>query len=355
MRNLFFILIILLTGFYGQSQTLGGSSVYNFLRSSNTPQLTALGGMNISNQANDIGLAFNNPALLRSSMHTQANFVFNALYAGIRNYHLMTGFHSEDLNTNFALGINYFSYGSVTETDLAGNRLGNFKPVDYVIQASASRRYMERWYYGAAVKFIHSNYGQYRSSGLAMDIGISYQDTGALFQASFVAKNMGAQLTSYSGTGKDDLPFDLQLGISKRLANAPFQFSLTAHHLHQFDIRYQDTAFNDENGFEQNGKKGNFTVDKLFRHIVLAVQCYITDKVELSLGYNHLRRKELNIGNAGNGLNGFSVGAGALFKKIQIRYARSYYQQRLAYNQVGLNLKLNDYFGLGKVGGKIGW
>lgn len=356
MRNFLLISISLLfIGFRIQSQTLGGTSVYNFLKLSNTPQLTGLGGINISNQSNDIGLVFNNPALLRPSMHTQANFVFNSLYAGIRNYHVLAGFRSEPWKTNFAAGVNFFSYGSVTETDASGNQMGQFRPTDYVVQLTASREYEERWHYGAAVKFIHSNYGQYRSTGLALDIGISYQDSAGLLQVSFVAKNMGTQLSAYSGTEKSDLPFDLQLGISKKLAKAPLQFSLTAHHLHQYDIRFQDTAFNNENGFDQNGKDGHFTFDKIFRHIVLSVQCYVTDKVELSVGYNHLRRQELNIGNAGNGLNGFSLGAGALFKKIQIRYARSYYQRNLSYNQFGLNLKLNDYMGLGKVGNKIGW
>ena len=79
------------------------------------------------------------------------------------------------------------------------------------------------------------------------------------------------------------------------------------------------------------------------------MQLFIGDKVEISAGYNHLRRKELNIGNAGNGLNGFSLGAGVLFRKLQIRYARSYYQNNTAWNQFGLNLRLNDYLGSGKL------
>lgn len=337
-----------------RTQTTGGSSVFNFLKLPNTPQLTALGSVNISNQSADIGLVFNNPALLRPAMHTQTNFVFNSLPAGIRNYHVLGGLYHDKLKTSFSVGINYFQYGSITETDISGNRLGAFYSSDYVLQVSASRQYLERWFYGATIKYMHSRYGQYRSSGVAMDLGISYQDSAAQLLVSFVAKNMGAQLNSYAGTAKDDLPFDLQIGISKRLSKAPFQFSFTARHLHEFDIRYQDTAFNNENGFDQAGKGGNFILDKLFRHVVLAVQGYIGDKVEITAGYNHLRRKELNIGNAGNGLNGFSLGAGALFKKLQVRYARSYYQRNLAFNQVGLNLKLNDYFGPGKSGNKAG-
>jgi hypothetical protein len=89
MRNVLLIPFIGLCFFSARSQTLGGNSVYNFLKLSNTPQLTGLGGINISNQTTDIGLAFNNPALLRSSMHSQAGLVFNSFYAGIKNYHLM--------------------------------------------------------------------------------------------------------------------------------------------------------------------------------------------------------------------------------------------------------------------------
>jgi len=330
------------------SQTLGGNTVFNFLRLSNTPQLTALGGINISNQTPDIGLVYHNPALLRPSMNTDANMVFNAFYGDIRNYHLLTAFEQERWKTTFAVGINYFNYGSIPETDMIGNHLGDFKPADYVVQVSAARQYEENWHYGATLKFIGSNYGPYRSSGIAMDAAVSYSDTASLLQASLVLKNMGTQITSYTGTGAGDLPFDIQVGISKRLAKAPVQFSLTAHHLHQFDISYHDTAFNNENGFDQSQKSNKFTFDKLFRHIVLGVQVYVTDKVELSAGYNHLQRKELSVGNTGNGLNGFSLGVGLLFKKLQIRYARSHYQNNTAYNQFGLGLKWRDYFSSSK-------
>ena len=154
MRKPLIILFIGLCCFSARSQTLGGNSVFNFLKLSNTPQLTGLGGINISNQSSDIGLAFNNPALLRSSMNAQASFVFNSFYGGIKNYHLMAGYHHKKLQTNFAFGVNYLSYGSIPETDFTGNVLGSFKPVDYVVQASASRQYKERWHYGATLKFI---------------------------------------------------------------------------------------------------------------------------------------------------------------------------------------------------------
>lgn len=338
-----------------RAQTLGGNSVFNFLKLPNTPQLTGLGGINVSQVSNDVGMAFYNPALLTPAMHSQMNAVFNSFYAGVSTYHLSLGYHSPQLNTNFLWGLHYFSYGDLQETDASGNILGSFHPTDWVMQIAASRKYLQKWNYGITLKFINSNYGQYRSNGLAADVGVLFHDSVKLFSASVLAKNMGFQLKSYTGGGAEDLPFDLVAGISKRLEHAPFGFSITAYHLSQFDIRYNDTAFNNDNAFGATNNNKNFTFDKIFRHFVIASQVYIGDYLEVSLGYNHLRRQELNIGNGGNGLNGFSLEVGALFRKIQIRYARAFYQNNTAYNQFGLNLQLNKYFGLAKFGEKIGW
>ena len=336
------------------AQTIGGSSVFNFLKLPNTPQLTALGGVNVSVISNDVGFACNNPALLKKEMHTQLNAVFNSFYAGVNAYHLSFGYRHEKLKTNFAWGLTYFNYGKITETDASGNISGIMKPTDWVMQVSASRSYLQKWNYGASFKFISSNYGIYRSNGIAMDAGVLYTDTANLVSLAILAKNMGFQLKKYARTEAEELPFDLQIGVTKKLKNAPLSFSLTAQHLHQFDIRYNDTVFNNENNFGIN-KDGNFTFDKLFRHFVFAAQIFPVPQIEVTIGYNHLRRQELNISNTTNGLNGFSIGVGLVVKKMQVRYARTYYQNNTAYNQLGLNLRLNEYFGLGKFGERINW
>lgn len=355
MRRYWLLSVLLLTMVVAKSQTLGGNAVFNFLRLPNSPQLTALGGENITNQNNDISLAFNNPALLRDSMHTQMVAVFNSMPANIKNLHWMLGYHHAKLKTNFALGINYFTYGNITQTDNIGNIQGQFKPTDFVVQLMASRQYMEKWFYGMSFKFINSNYGVYRSNGIAFDFGVNYFDKDKLFQAGVVAKNMGTQLQRYTSTVKEELPFDLEIGISKKLARSPFQFSATLHHVHQFDIRYNDTTFLNENPFGGSVNQGKNTGDKIFRHFVLASQISIGKYLEITVAYNHLRRSELKISTAGNGLNGFSLGVGALLPKLNIRYARAYYQNNTAYNQLGINMPLNQYFSLGKFGERIHW
>jgi hypothetical protein len=335
-------IIIALVFVYSQSsgQTLGGNSAFNFLKLSNTPQLTALGGVNVSHISNDAGMAFNDPAMLTPSMNTLLNAVFNDFYAKSNIYHLSVGCRADKWATNFLWGLQYFDYGSTTETDAAGNVLGKFRPTDWVMHFTASRNYLETWNYGITVKFINSNYGPYRSNGLAADFGVLYRDSSKLFSAGALVKNLGFQIKKYEGTAPDDLPFDLQAGLTQRLKDAPFSFSLTVQHMHKFNIRYNDTAYNNSNGFQN--EKGRQFFGKLIDHLIVATTLYAGERIEVQAGYNFLRRRELNIGNSGNGLNGFSLGVGAKLGKVNVRYARAYYQSNTAYNQFGISFRLKN-------------
>src|SRR5687768_7105373 len=113
MQKGFLIVVLLVIRIQLSGQTVGGSSVFNFLKLPNTTQLTALGGVNVSNISNDVGMAFNNPALLRESMHAQINPVFNNMYAGIKHFHISCAISSERYQTNFFAGIHYLNYGEI--------------------------------------------------------------------------------------------------------------------------------------------------------------------------------------------------------------------------------------------------
>jgi hypothetical protein len=336
-RYLLFIFILCCTQL--NAQTLGGNAVFNFLSQPSNAQLSALGGVNISSIGNDVGLAFHNPSLLRATMNQQANLSFNSFLAGIKNYGLTTAWHLASSETNIAVGANYFDYGNIMQTDASGNLLGNFRPVDYVVQVMASRQYHERFYYGVTMKYVNSSYAQYKSSGLAFDIGLSYYDSANLLQVSVAVKNMGTQLKTYDGSNrKEELPFDIQAGITKRLEKAPLQFSLTAHHLQAFNIHYNDTTFRASEG--EVGYENNTTLEKVFSHLVLSTQIFLNEKLELTAGYNFQRRQDLNAYNVSSGLNGFSFGAGLLLKKLNIRYATGFYQRSL-FHQLSLNINWN--------------
>jgi len=339
-QSLSILLILVLLSSFSFAQTLGGNAAYNFLNLPSSPLLTAAGGMNVSYNANDVSLAANNPALLQPALTTQLNASFNSFLAGIKNYSLTGAYYSQRLNTSFGGHVYYVDYGSIPAADAAGNISGSFHPVDFVVQVSAAKKYLERWTYGATIKFIQSSYSPYSSIAIALDVGLLYTDSANRFTASFLAKNMGTQLKTYTGVA-EDLPFDLEAGVSKRLSNAPFGFSFTAHHFHRFNLTYNDVAFNNENGFSSPS-----SFDKIFNHFVLTTHVYIEQNLEATVGYNHLRRQELSTSGAANGLTGFSAGLHLKFSKLQIQYARTSYQRGVSFNQLGLTVALNKLSGL---------
>ncbi len=280
--------------------------------------------------------------MLNEALHSQVNVSFNRFLAGIKTYSTTAVTHHSASNTSFGGHIYFVDYGSIPQADAAGNVSGEFRPVDFLIQVGAGRRYLERWHYGMNFKFIQSSYQQFKSSALAFDVAVLYRDSANGFTASLLAKNMGFQLKTFTGE-QEELPFDLQLGITKRLANAPFAFSVTAQQAHRFDLNYNDTVFNNENELSP----GNGFVNKLTQHFVVASHIYLGKQLEATIGYNHLRRSELNAGSSGNGLNGFSMGLRANFRKLQILYARSNYQRNISFNQIGITVQLNQFFGAG--------
>jgi hypothetical protein len=142
-------------------------------------------------------------------------------------------------------------------------------------------------------------------------------------------------LSTYNLNGvKEELPFDIQAGISKKLKNAPFQFSFTAHNLHRFNMYYNDTTFNNSEGIANSSG-----IQKVVGHVVLSVQAFLSDQLELNMGYNFQRRQDLNLYGTTSGLNGFTFGAGFLIRKLQIRYATGFYQQHM-FHQFSMNFNL---------------
>jgi hypothetical protein len=341
--RLYITILVTLTFSFPHAQTLGGNAAYNFLKFSYAASQTAAGGVAPSQPTTDVALALYNPALLRRALHAQAALHFTHLPAGIKGLHLASAYHDEKRNTTFGAAITFIQYGSLTQTDAAGNVAGRFHPVDYQIQFSAARRYLERWQYGASFKIIHSSYQTFRSLAIAVDVGVLYLDSAKGWSLAIVAKNMGVPLKGYAGA-PEELPFDMQLGVTKKLADAPLAFSISAQQLHRFNLLNNDTTFNRETG---TTVPSSFT-KKLALHFVVAAHLFISRQLEATVGYNPLRRSELSLGTVGNGLTGFSAGFSARFEKLSVCYARSSYQRGIASNQLGLNLALDRFFGAGK-------
>ena len=314
---------------HGFAQTQGGNPVFSFIKNPATADIAALGGTNVSLIGNNVAAGFSNPSLLRPVHHGQVATSFSSLLAGINQYTTMAGYQLG--GQTLGLGFQYINYGSIDQTDAAGNLLGMYRPSDFAVQIGTSKQYKEKWWLGAAAKFIHSNYGQYRSSALAVDASLTYFDESSGLQAGVVIANMGTQLNAYAGAVKEELPFEINAGISKKLAEAPLQFSLTLQQLQRFNLLGSDTSFI----ISEFGKKYS-TFDKMMSHVVLGAQLTLSDNINCNLGYNLLRRQSINGYNITNGLNGVTFGVGVLMDKLHINYATGFYQRNM-FHQLSLN------------------
>lgn len=348
----------LLTCIRATAQVNGGAEAFEFLRLPGSPHITALGGMLVSSPSRDIMMATANPALLRPEFHTALGLNYNRYYAGTRVANLLYAQHSKTLNTTFGLGLQYLNYGEFTLTDPTGQVQGTARGVDYAWNLSASRAYLERWRYGAALKVAHSALVDKRATAMLADIGVMYADTIHQWYMGATVKNAGVMVKNYEPHVNQPLPFDLRIGVTKKFKKAPFSIMVLAHHLHTWDIRYDNPADRSSNQLfvtdTAAAKEKTYFADKLFRHFVFALDINLGKRLELSAGYNHMRRAELSIEEK-KGMSGFSYGAGLYLNKFTIHFAQSYYHLAGAYSELGINFQLNQLMGFGQAGRKINW
>ncbi len=357
-RYLFIFFIATFLSVQIDAQVRGGASAFEYLRLSQSPHVTALGGLAVVHSASDVMMATSNPALLRPEFHTALGINYNVFYADTKGLNLYYAHHSEQLNTTFGVGVQYINYGDIILANDLGQILGNGRAADYAITVSASKSYLKHWRYGAHLKFAGSKLVDKNAAAILADVGVVYADTSSQWYVGMAAKNVGYQINKYyNDIANQPLPLDLQIGIMKRFAKAPFSISVLAHHLNQWNIYYDNPADRQSNLFiidsAQAKEPSNFG-GKLLRHFVFALDVNLGKRLEISAGYNFMRRAELGLDEL-KGISGFSYGAGLYLNKITVHYARSHYHLAGAYNQIGFNFQLNQFMGLGNFGKKINW
>ncbi len=350
--------IFLLGAAGAQAQVTGGQAAFEYLNLSQSPHITALGGINVSNPEKDVTLMLQNPALNRPGLHNELSLNYNAYYAGISVANLAYSYYVPKIGTSFGLGVQYLNYGNFVQTDNIGNEYGSVSASDYAVTLSASHAYGERWRAGAALKFAQSSLYDRRATALLADVGVVYTDTANLLSLGITAKNMGAMVQKYNPSGTSEpMPFDLQLGISKRFAHLPLRLMGTVHQLYEWNVRYNNPDDIDRSNVfgtaDTVDNKSHFG-DKLLRHFIIGAELLVGKRITVTVAYNHLRRGELSLAEK-RALSGFSFGAGIHLNKFQVFYARSYYHLAGANNEFGLNVSLSKFTGLGKTGEKWHW
>jgi len=322
----------------------GGESTYSFLGLSNAARVAALGGELVSLMDDDINMVFHNPALLTPGMHNNLNLNYVNYFAGVNYGYASYGYAAEGIG-NFAAGMHYVNYGTFDRTDELGQSQGTFRASEYAMNLVYSRSILDTLLTaGVNLKPIFSSLEQYTSLGIALDIGVTYYQPRTLTTVGLVVKNIGTQITSYTGK-RESLPFEIQAGVTQGLAHAPFRFTVTFQHLERWDLTYtvpdeEEALFSgnepEKSGFDMFG-------DKLMRHLVFGTEFLLGENLHLDVGYNYKRRQEMKV-NARPGMVGFSWGFGFRVSKFHIAFGRASYHLAGGTNHFSLTTNLSEFY-----------
>jgi hypothetical protein len=302
---------------------LGGRSSFAFLNVPSHARTSALGGLNISLADQDVNMLLSNPALLDSGMHNRLAFNFVPYYADI-TYSTLTYARNVGRTGIWGAGLQYMHYGEMPYTDESGNELGIFSANDFAFTLTHSHT-EGNFTLGTSLKVAGSSIESYSACALLADVGAVFQHPEKDWKIALTAKNFGFQLHNYTPEDQPGLPFDVQIGTSFKPKFMPVRFSITAHHLHRFDIAYQDP--NRKGTLDANGNEVKEEVgfaDKLARHLVVGGELLLHKNFHLRLGYNHLINRELRLTNTSGGA-GFSFGAMMRVRAFEIAFSRMYY------------------------------
>lgn len=287
------------------------TSVFNFLKIPMSAHVAALGGDNVSLKVDDPTLVFSNPAQAAAVNDNSLNLDYQT-YIGDTKVMGAAFVKVFSVRHTVALTGQMLDYGTMDETDEDGNILGDFSAKDMAISALYSYTMGDHWVGGATGRFITSKYADYSSTAVSVDLGLHYNDDDKGLSLGFVMKNIGAQLSSFYEDEKEHLPFDLQIGLTQKMAHAPFRFSITLKDL----TRWSDDYYFNPEGKSSFGRK-------LTNHIVAGVDFLPIEKVYVAAGYNFRRANELKAAGGSHGA-GWSFGAGLQANKVKagVSYAK---------------------------------
>lgn len=299
-----------------------GENAFNFLRLPYSARAAGLGGSNISIIEDDITLAMHNPALLInvSDKTININYMSYMSDSKLAGAAFNKAFGERAAGAITARYVDYGEFEGYTEDNIY---TGSFSAKDIEIAATYSYLLSNYWSGGVTGRFIYSKYEALSAIAIGVDLGLNYYNPDNGLSASFVLKNLGAQVKAFEEKN-EKLPVDVQLGISKKLPHAPIRLSLTLTNLHKWG---KDDFYNAD-GSEDS------TSDILLKHVILGADAIIGKNFYASIGYNFRMSKELSAG--GNKWDGLSIGAGLNINKV--KFGASYSKLHVSSSSFLFNL-----------------
>ena len=323
------------------SAQIGGRYVYESLRMPASARLTALGGSNVSLMTDELMSFTNNPALASEQVHSRVGFSGVSYLADIGYGTAGYAHHVEEVGT-FSGALQYVGYGDFTRADEFGNVQGSFSANDMMLTLGAARAFGD-FHFGMNVKALYSTLDAYNSFGVGIDFGGAYYNPNNDLGIGVSLRNIGTQLTTFDGADPQNLPFDVSVGVSKRVPHTPFRLSLTLHNLNHPELLGSDE--NDpQTDLSGNPIENDPTLgDQIFAHSIFGLEVLLSENFHIRAGYNHQRRAELKLEEEAFSFTGFSVGAALRIAKIRIEYSFARYFIQGGMHHIGISTAISDF------------
>ena len=293
-----FLMMLGISSLHAQNES---QTEYNFLRLPVSAHAAALGGDNITVIENDEALIFHNPALLTSVNDKTINLNY-------MNYMSGANMASASFNrivkerASWAVSAQYVNYGKMKEVDENNVQTGEFSAKDLSFAGYFSYMLTNRLTGGISARLITSYLGSYNSIGFGVDLGLNYYDSDHEWSLALVLKNLGGQLKAYHDNF-ERMPFDIQMGVTKRFTGTPFRLHATLIDLNHLDYKF-------------------------LNHVVVGADVLLTESIWIGGGYNFRRADEMKITTTNSSSShgaGLSFGAGLNLERFKLNLAYGKY------------------------------
>lgn len=326
--------LFLLMGLNSIFAQLDGNNTFSFLNTTTDARQIALGGK-ILTLIDDVDQPKWNPATINIDLDRKLSLNYTNYLADIAigsiSYAHRFNRHSQVVHTN----ITYVNYGSLIQADEDGNETGTFGASDVGLSFGYAYHIPRtKIYLGTNTRFIYSSIANFSSSAFSVDFGAVYHHFSSPLILSVVLRNIGIQLSTFNGKS-EKLPFEIAIGGSYRLKNVPIRLYGTIDNLQQWNISTPNPS-NTITDLEGNTTEEKISfLDNAFRHLIIGAELFPKSAVNLRIGYNFRRGKELQIQNIRT-FGGISFGFGLRMNKIKLNYAYSKYHSATNVSTFGL-------------------
>lgn len=293
---LLFLILLSAPGVLAQSRLAG----FGLLRLEPSARASALAGAYGAGPGDDVNALFANPALLGADDDGALALGYLNHVAGLNAGFVTYARDVDRLGGTVGGAVRFLSYGDFERADADGNRTGDtFGAADAVMTLAYARPLNERASVGGTVHAVFSSIDDASAQAFAADVGVAYRVPAHGLTLSASLHHVGV-VTSDFGEVADELPLDLRIAASKRLANLPLLLTVAGYDLASVG----------------DGSAG----DALARHVALSGELQFGEAFALRAGYNPRRHDDLKT-DARIDLAGLGLGFGLNLRRFGFDYA----------------------------------